>query len=84
MVLWEEDSFGTVQLRDLYQGVGSTDTIASRQNICKCHAQWSCCAVGGRVETEDGWWCRFSRQLDTRGSSCPLKGHLLYRPVTGR
>ena len=41
-------------------------------------------AVRGRVDTEEGWWCRFSRQLDTRGSSCPLKGHLLHRPVTGR
>ena len=41
-------------------------------------------AVRGRVDTEEGWWCRFSRQLDTRGSSCPLKGHLLHRLFTGR
>jgi hypothetical protein len=37
---------------------------------------WQGGAGGGR------WG--FSRQLDTRGLSCPLKGHLLHRPVTGR
>ena len=33
MVLWEEESVGTVQLRDVYQGVGSTDTAASASTI---------------------------------------------------
>ena len=35
MVLWEEESVGTVQLRDVYQGVGSTDTAASPSKIAR-------------------------------------------------
>ena len=35
MVLWEEESVGTVQLRDLYQGVGSTATAASASRISR-------------------------------------------------
>ena len=35
MVLWEEESVGTVQLRDVYQDVGSTDTAASASRISR-------------------------------------------------
>jgi len=35
MVLWEEESVCTVQLRDVYQGVGSTDTAASASRISR-------------------------------------------------
>ena len=46
MVLWDEESVGTVQLRDLYQGVGSTATAASASRISRVWAQPTCDAVG--------------------------------------
>jgi hypothetical protein len=54
MVLWEEDSFGTVQLRDLYQGVGSTDTASSLLRNLLGHSQFACDTVGAGLRQRRG------------------------------
>ena len=54
MVLWDEESVGTVQLRDLYQGVGSTATAASASRISRVWAQPTCDAVGAGLRRSRG------------------------------
>jgi hypothetical protein len=48
-------NIGTFFIEFQFSIVGSTDTAASPLKNCQGQSQFSCRAVGGRVEPEEGW-----------------------------
>ena len=76
MVLWEEDSFGTVQLRDLYQGVGSTDTMAAGQIKQLGQSQFACRALRAAAQKPAVWGGKYLIEVSISKLKFSADGHI--------